>query len=127
MITNPNPVLAVYNCDTHCVPCAEARFGQSLYDRDTASRDAVGEPPTLVYDWSFEPQPQGEYCGTCHREICEPYCPHGYEIFEGEDYDLKPGWYWWSCQPGCLPDGDAHGPFETEDEALHDLLQDYPG
>jgi hypothetical protein len=24
-----------------------------------------------------------------------------------------PGWYWWSCFPGCLPEGDAFGPFPT--------------
>lgn len=30
------------------------------------------------------------------------------------------GWYWWSCFPGCLPDGDPVGPFETEVEALAD-------
>jgi hypothetical protein len=30
------------------------------------------------------------------------------------------GWYWWSCFPGCLPDGDPCGPFETEAEALAD-------
>ena len=31
-----------------------------------------------------------------------------------------PGWYWWSCFPGCLPDGDPIGPFATEAEALAD-------
>lgn len=30
------------------------------------------------------------------------------------------GWYWWSCCPGCLPDGEASGPFETELEAIQD-------
>lgn len=30
------------------------------------------------------------------------------------------GWYWWSCFPGCLPDSDANGPFETQAEALED-------
>ena len=30
---------------------------------------------------------------------------------------LSPGWYWWSCLPGCLPDGDPIGPFATEEEA----------
>ena len=30
------------------------------------------------------------------------------------------GWYWWACFPGCLPDGDAVGPFETEREAVID-------
>lgn len=33
---------------------------------------------------------------------------------------LPEGWYWWSCCPGCLPDGDAIGPFETEAEAEED-------
>ncbi len=35
--------------------------------------------------------------------LCEEY--HG------------PGWYWWTCQPGCLPDGPACGPFASEAEA----------
>lgn len=30
------------------------------------------------------------------------------------------GWYWQACQPGCLPDGDACGPFGTEAEAVAD-------
>lgn len=28
------------------------------------------------------------------------------------------GWYWWTCLPGCLPDSDPIGPFDTEEEAL---------
>jgi hypothetical protein len=28
------------------------------------------------------------------------------------------GHYWWSCQPGCLPDGDPVGPFVSEAEAI---------
>ena len=23
----------------------------------------------------------------------------------------EPGWYWWGCYAGCLPDSDAVGPF----------------
>jgi hypothetical protein len=34
------------------------------------------------------------------------------------DAGNEPGWYWWSCFPGCLPDGDPIGPFATEEEAL---------
>lgn len=30
------------------------------------------------------------------------------------------GWYWWPAFPGCLPDGDASGPFETEKAAIED-------
>ena len=33
------------------------------------------------------------------------------------------GWYWWSCFPGCLPDSEPLGPFETEAEALEDARE----
>ncbi len=33
---------------------------------------------------------------------------------------LEPGWYWWACFPGCLPDGEPSGPFDTEEEAIAD-------
>lgn len=32
----------------------------------------------------------------------------------------QPGWYWWPCFPGCLPDGEPFGPFETVDAARLD-------
>ncbi len=34
------------------------------------------------------------------------------------------GWYWWACFPGCLPDCDPVGPFDTEAEALADARQE---
>jgi len=34
------------------------------------------------------------------------------------------GWYYWPCFPGCLPDGEAIGPFETEKEALEDAQEE---
>lgn len=36
----------------------------------------------------------------------------------------EPGWYWWSCFPGCLPDSEATGPFDSEALALEDA-RDY--
>ncbi len=30
----------------------------------------------------------------------------------------EPGWYYWFCFPGCLPDGSANGPYESEREAI---------
>ena len=33
------------------------------------------------------------------------------------------GWYWWFCFPGCLPDGEAVGSFETEADALADMRE----
>lgn len=37
-----------------------------------------------------------------------------------EDLTLEPGWYWQPCFPGCIPDSDPNGPFETEEEAMTD-------
>jgi hypothetical protein len=48
------------------------------------------------------------------------------EVFQGSAYsggDLKlepEMWYWWQCQPGCLPDGEPNGPFPSEEEAWDD-------
>jgi len=36
---------------------------------------------------------------------------------ETEAADLA-GWYWWACLPGCMPDGEAEGPFKHERAAL---------
>lgn len=30
------------------------------------------------------------------------------------------GFYWWTCCPGCMPDSEASGPFDTELEAIED-------
>ena len=37
--------------------------------------------------------------------------------FEG---DTRAGWFWWACFPGCIPDGEPCGPFETESAAIAD-------
>ncbi len=37
-----------------------------------------------------------------------------------EDNGITGGWFWWSCFPGCLPDGNPNGPFDTEEDALAD-------
>jgi hypothetical protein len=37
----------------------------------------------------------------------------------------SPGWYWWACYPGCLPDGEAFGPFPTSYRAYRDALSSF--
>lgn len=37
-----------------------------------------------------------------------------------ETFRTELGWYYWYCFPGCLPDSDPMGPFDTEAEALAD-------
>lgn len=41
--------------------------------------------------------------------------------------DMSPGWYWWACFPGCLPDGEPSGPFATSRAALEDADEWHPG
>lgn len=41
----------------------------------------------------------------------------------GSDYE--PGWYWWACFAGCLPDSDAVGPFNSQIEAIRDAESDH--
>lgn len=40
--------------------------------------------------------------------------------YDGDGDALSPGYYWQACFPGCLPDGDPNGPFDTYAEALAD-------
>ena len=70
----------------------------------------------------------------------DPHALPDVEVFEVEpggwspsecvgDYDtddqreLEPGYYYRFCFPGCLPDSDPIGPFDTEEEALADAQQ----
>jgi hypothetical protein len=56
----------------------------------------------------------------------DPYALPDCEVFYADDLEdengeiLPAGWYWWSCFPGCLPDGDPVGPFDSEEDALAD-------
>jgi len=36
-----------------------------------------------------------------------------------------PGWYYWFCFPGCLPDGEPFGPFNSEKDAVRDMYEHY--
>lgn len=68
-----------------------------------------------------------------HRNTfeCEYPGQHGsFEVFysngtgdETSEHGWPRGWYWWSCQPGCLPDSDPVGPFNTAKEAYLDCKE----
>jgi hypothetical protein len=59
----------------------------------------------------------------------DPHALPDIETFTHLDVEMDPehyhgpGWYWWSCFPGCLPDSDPVGPFETEEAALADARE----
>ena len=52
----------------------------------------------------------------------EDRSPHGGAArnYNSEGEPVEAGWYWWACSPGCLPDGDAIGPFPTSLAAFED-------
>mgnify|MGYP001809887079 CR=1 FL=1 len=43
-----------------------------------------------------------------------------FETFHQAAPPAEPGWYWWACFPGCIPDGDPVGPFANEVDAISD-------
>lgn len=53
------------------------------------------------------------------------YADAGDLEWEGQEEPSEAGWYWWTCLPGCMPDSDPFGPFETEEEALADARESY--
>jgi hypothetical protein len=38
---------------------------------------------------------------------------------------LPAGWYWWACNPGCLPDSEPFGPFKSVTQAKFDIEGDF--
>ena len=43
--------------------------------------------------------------------------------YEGDD-EMPQGWYWQPCFPGCLPDGDMIGPFDSESAAIENMKEE---
>jgi hypothetical protein len=60
------------------------------------------------------------------ERAADPHALPDVEVFyiepgmEDGTYIEQPGWYWWHCFPGCLPDGEAVGPFRSEADAVAD-------
>ncbi len=71
---------------------------------------------------------QDGYHQWIDQDTLEPY--GSYEVFwvkprtffgyndDDAETALEPGWYWWACFPGCLPDGEPVGPFDTSRLAM---------
>lgn len=89
------------------------------------------DPHALPDAEVFEMELCSCYCSRCddefeaanpgkgsHWAIC-PECAH--EV-KAADFitPIGPRWYWQSCFPGCLPDGEPNGPFATREEAVED-------
>lgn len=42
----------------------------------------------------------------------------GDEFGSFETFKRGGKWFWWPCFPGCLPDGEELGPYDSEQEAI---------
>jgi hypothetical protein len=54
------------------------------------------------------------------------------EIFYADDvlaksFGTRPGWFWWSCRRGFLPDGQPTGPFGTSYAAYRNVAGQWIG
>lgn len=64
----------------------------------------------------FDPDDQDSWMGERVRDLMD----EGMDLDQARE-DLE-GWYYWYCFPGCLPEGEADGPHETEYHAWEHLL-----
>lgn len=66
-------------------------------------------------------------CGDEYPDTGEREAGHrktGDSCCHGIPYErTASGWWYWFCLPGCLPDSDPVGPFETAAEALADARE----
>ena len=46
--------------------------------------------------------------------------------YDSDGNPVTPGWYWWACFPGCLPDSEPSGPFESSAAACLDADEWHP-
>lgn len=65
------------------------------------------------------------YCPSCGSLVQEYPGAHDGPCFECDTRVDTPrlGWFWVACFPGCLPDSEPFGPFDTEEAALTDARE----
>jgi len=42
---------------------------------------------------------------------------------DADEDPMPAGWYYWFCLPGCMPDSEPEGPFESEAAAVADARE----
>lgn len=52
--------------------------------------------------------------GSTWAEMFDPCCDDSKE----DSANRLSGWYYQTCLPGCMPDSDPFGPYETEEKAV---------
>lgn len=106
----------------------EAREHFASYSRDSRENygRASGEPVALLENGAIVDEINGE---PDLDAMSDALASENIEVFEVDQNEIDPdhfasetgpGWYYWACFPGCLPDGEANGPYGTESEAIRE-------
>ncbi len=101
-------------------------WGEAIYRRDRTPAELAEKHNIEVWEddvWTL----QCEKCGEVgahggHIDANGMTCPECNADCEGS-HDDERGWFYWTCAPGCLPEGDASGPYETETAALEQATE----
>lgn len=65
-------------------------------------------------------EPYGSFEVFWHDGSPDSMAEHASDIPDEEPETFKPGWYWWACFPGCMPDSEPNGPFAYSRQAHED-------
>ena len=98
------------------IPNHESRHTMQVYSDPTRESDPHALPDVEVFYVS-----QAVCLDDRHDEPCPQPCSECDHDCEPERMEI--GYYWWSCFPGCSPDSEPFGPYDTEAEAV-DAAQD---
>ena len=92
------------------------------YSDSKRESDPYSLPDVAVWDSHYCDCPE---CGNTvlYNNARSAACPECAKVFAVSGSDPV-GWFWWTCLPGCLPDGDINGPYDTRELALADAQAD---
>jgi hypothetical protein len=78
---------------------------------------------TEFFLWEDAVKLEGGFESAIYESVHEIEGNTLFEIVSGgntAEIDAAEGWFYWCCFPGCLPEGEPMGPFETLEEAEED-------
>ena len=81
---------------------------------------ASGSIETFQHPLEYNLNAVLEEDGECPKHEISSDCYH-------DDYDCtyEDGFYYWYCFPGCLPDSNPYGPFESIADVLADIGENH--
>lgn len=93
------------------------------YSNPTRESDPHALPDLEIYEMCYA------YCPDCGSLVADPEVRLG-DTARCTDCQDEPkvvlrhcGWFYWYCFPGCMPDSEPIGPFDTEADALADARE----